>query len=259
MSSLLRSEALSVIDSRRYGSGDNAPRIFGARVLRGDNVGMDRPISLSVPSLAAIRQELDDIVEEVGAPAAPPDPAEIEEAARLQGYNIGYEQGQAAGYAAAEQATAELIARLSGVVAGVHENHQAFFRAAERQVVDLALQIAGKVVERELENMPDLAVNVIRSALEEMDARTAVRVRVNPSDFEVLQRRWHSVVPSGVSAERIELSADDRVQPGGGVIETTHGQVDAQLDTKLAQLGNALWTFVMDTSASAGEEEAFDA
>jgi flagellar biosynthesis/type III secretory pathway protein FliH len=62
------------------------------------------------------------------------------------------------------------------------------------------------------------------------------------------------VVPSGVPAERIELQPDEKVQPGGAVIETTHGQVDAQLDTKLAQLGNALWTFVMDTSSSTNED-----
>ena len=122
-------------------------------------------------------------------------------------------------------------------------------------MVDLALQIAQKVVEREIENMPDLAVNVIRAALEEMDARTAVRVRVSPDDFELLQRRWSQVVPPGVGAERIELVADERVQAGGGVIETTHGQVDAQLATKIEQLGNALWTFVMDVNATSDQED----
>jgi flagellar biosynthesis/type III secretory pathway protein FliH len=97
--------------------------------------------------------------------------------------------------------------------------------------------------------MPDLAVNVIRAALEEMDARTAVRIRVSPDDEELLRRRWVQVVPPGVGADRIELQADERVQSGGAVIETTHGQVDAQLETKLAQLGNALWTFVMDVNS----------
>lgn len=259
MSSLLRHEAVSVIDSRRFGAGIAAPRIFGARLLRGDNVGLERPISLSVPPIAPIRPQVEQLLDEVEAARPPaPDYAAVEEAARLQGYNQGFEQGEAAGLAAAQEATAELLGRLSTLIDGMHESHTTFFRAAERQVVDLALQIAAKVVEREVENMPDLAVNVIRSALEEMDARTALRVRVNPADFELLQRRWQSVVPSSIPADRIELQPDEKVQSGGGVIETTHGQVDAQLDTKLAQLGNALWTFVMDTSATV-DEEALDA
>jgi flagellar biosynthesis/type III secretory pathway protein FliH len=92
-----------------------------------------------------------------------------------------------------------------------------------------------------------------------MDARTAVRVRVHPDDAEVLRRRWNQVVPPGIPSERIELQPDERVQSGGGIIETTHGQVDAQLESKLAQLGNALWTFVMDASSQAQQVEPTDA
>jgi flagellar assembly protein FliH len=209
-------------------------------------------VSRPTPALA------EEAVEEADPAPPPPDFAAIEEAARLQGYQIGYEQGHAEGVAAGEASMAPLIQRMSALLRGIHESHTAFYRAAERQVVDLALPIAQKVVEREVENMPDLAINVIRAALEEMDARTAIRVRVNPDDAELLRRRWSSVVPSGVSAERIELQPDERVQSGGGVIETTHGQVDAQLSTKLEQLGNALWTFVMEADAATTNADSLD-
>jgi flagellar biosynthesis/type III secretory pathway protein FliH len=235
--------------------GSAAPRIFGARLLRGDHVGMERPIPLAVPVASApVEADIEALLEEV-APPPPPDFSALEEAARLQGYDMGREQGYAAGMAAAETAMADSLQRLSVLLGGIHENHTVFYRAAERQVVDLALQIAQKVVEREVENMPDLAVNVIRAALEEMDARTAIRVRVNPDDAELLQRRWAQVVPPGVGPERVELQPDERVQAGGGIVETTHGQVDAQLSTKLEQLGNALWTFVMDVNSAASDEE----
>jgi len=252
MSSLLRSEAVALIDSSAFATSATAPRIFGARVLRGDHIGIERPISLSVPMPQLRSIAPDDLLEEDAEPAPQtlPDVAEVHEAARVQGYDIGFEHGYAAGLAAAEAAIAESLQRLSALVNGVHEYHTTFYRAAERQVVDLALQIAQKVVEREIENMPDLAVNVIRAALEEMDARTAIRVRVNPEDAELLQRRWNQVVPPGIGADRIELQPDERIQTGGGIIETTQGQVDAQLSTKLEQLGNALWTFVMEADAS---------
>jgi flagellar assembly protein FliH len=235
--------------------------VFGARVLRADNVGMRRPVSLSVPSIRSLEGADDLLLEEEAAlpPPPPPDFAEIEEAARLQGYNVGFEQGYAAGMGSAEEVIADSLQRLQSLVSSVHENHTAFFRSAERQVVDLALQIAQKVIEREVENMPDLAVNVIRAALEEMDARTAVRVRVNPDDEELLRRRWLQVVPPGVGPDRVELQVDERVKAGGAVIETTHGEVDAQLDSKLAQLGNALWTFVMDANSAREQQSQLDA
>jgi flagellar assembly protein FliH len=255
MSSLLRGASVAILDHPMAGLGGSAPRIFGARVLRGDHVGLQKPMPLAVPSVAPAFGTDEPLLEVDQAAPQAPSLAEIEEAARVQGYNVGYEEGRAAAAAAAEESMAESVRRLMALAANVQESNTAFFRSAERQVVDLALQIAQKVVEKEVENMPDLAINVIRSALEEMDARTAVRVRVSPDDEELLRRRWSQCVPSGVAADRIELQADEKVQSGGAIIETTQGQVDAQLETKLAQLGNALWTFVMDVSISESDGE----
>src|SRR3989440_12958882 len=96
------------------------------------------------------------------------------------------------------------LQQLAALVSGIHENHASFFRSAERQVVDLSLQLAGKAVEREVENMPDMAINVIRAALEQIHARKAVRAPVNPADDEPLRRRGAQAVPSGIGADRIE-------------------------------------------------------
>jgi flagellar biosynthesis/type III secretory pathway protein FliH len=251
LSSLLRANAISVVDTRPASLDGSIPRIFGGRVLREEHVGLLTPFSLAAPVTRADLGALEDAFAEEAAPAVPPpDFAALEEAARVQGYNVGFEQGQAAGMAVAEQSMTDSVTRLMALASHVHENHAIFFRAAEREVVDLALQIAQKVVEREVENMPDLALSVIRAALEEMDARTAVRVRVSPDDEDLLRRRWSQVVPPGIGADRIELLKDDRVKSGGAVIETTHGEVDAQLESKLAQLGNALWTFVTNVDSS---------
>jgi flagellar assembly protein FliH len=260
LSNLLRGATVAILDNRTAGAGVSMPRVFGSRVLRGDRVGLEKPRPLAAPVPGPTFDD-QDALPEAEAYSAPPtiDLAVVEEAARLQGYNTGFEEGRADGVASAEAALAESVRRLAQIVDNVQESHAAFFRSAERQVVDLALQIAQKVVEREIENIPDLAVNVIRGALEEMDARTAVRVRVSPDDAELLTRRWTQVVPSSVGADRVELQADERVQPGGAIIETTHGQVDAQLESKLAQLGNALWTFVMDVNSAQSDDGVADA
>ena len=231
-----------------------APRVIGSgRVLRGEQVGLNAPVPLAVPALGLPSFDVveDEVDARPGIEQAPPPPdfSALEEAACIRGYNRGHEEGYAAGLAAAEAATAAHIEQLARLANNVLEQHATFYRAAERQVVDLALQIAQRVVEHQVENMPDLAVGVIRAALDEMDARTAVRIRVSPEDEELVRRRWSQVVPPGIDAGRIELQLDQRIQSGGAVIETTQGQVDAQLETKLAQLGNALWTFVTDTTS----------
>jgi flagellar assembly protein FliH len=254
LSSLLRAESVAVLEHRPFGLNAAAPQMIGGhRLLREHQVGIEVARPLLVPVTARAVEAAR--AEQADALASPADFSELEEAARLRGYNEGYERGLMAGHAAAEEHMAESISRLAQLAHSIHENHAGFFRAAERQVVDLALQIAQKVVEREVENMPDMAIGVIRSALEEMDGRTAVRIRVSPDDEELLRRRWAQVVPPGIGPERIELQSDERIKSGGAVIETTQGQVDAQLETKLAQLGNALWTFVMEVNTAKDAEE----
>src|SRR5438270_5970971 len=83
------------------------------RVLRGDHVGMQRPLSLVIPALTTLTSDNPSGTDEAPlSPAAPPpDPGEIEEAARVQGYNAGFEQGHAAGMAAAHESTAQSIQR----------------------------------------------------------------------------------------------------------------------------------------------------
>ena len=173
-------------------------------------------------------------------PPPPPDFSALREEAERLGYSAGYEAGYAAGLAEAEAQMAEAVARLAGLVRNVREDHAGYYRAAERQVIDLALDVAQKVVEREVEDVPDLAVGVIRAALEELDDSSVVRVRVNPEDEEVVRRRWSSLAAPFGGADRVDLLADSRVQAGGAVLETAQGRVDAQLLTKLGQLGKAV-------------------
>src|SRR5919198_4349926 len=147
----MRGGSFAVLETPGLESVSTGARVFGARVLRSDNVGIQRPISLSVPvaAIRAAQEELYAADEDAIVQTPAPDFAEIEEAARLQGYNEGYEQGLAAGIAAAEGQMALVLEQLQMLVANVHESHAGFFRAAERQVVDLAIQIAQKVIERE--------------------------------------------------------------------------------------------------------------
>lgn len=214
------------------------------RVIRGNSVGIPVPLSVRRPDRNAQVEEI--VQEEI----PPPDFTELREAAQQEGYQDGYQQGLAQGLADAEAQMAGSMARLAELAAHAVQDHADFYRGAERQVLDLIVEVAKKVVEREVEHVPDLVVDVVRAALQEMDARTAVRVRVSPDDMELLRRQWANVVPPSIAPDRIELVEDPRVT-AGAVIETTYGLVDAQLDTKLAQLQSALSTFSLGS-----EEEA---
>jgi flagellar biosynthesis/type III secretory pathway protein FliH len=105
----------------------------------------------------------------------------------------------------------------------------------EQQVVRLALAIAEKVVERELKEDPSLVVDVVRSAINEVQDATSVHVRVHPNDYALVEPHWQAMGRNSLG-EPIALVADERVEQGGCLIETAIGHVDGQISTRLSQV-----------------------
>nr|MDQ3806425.1 FliH/SctL family protein [Acidobacteriota bacterium] len=64
-------------------------------------------------------------------------------------------------------------------------------------------------------------------------------VRVNPADLPAVEAHRARLDPAG-RARFLDLVADPRVGPGGCVIESESGTVDAQLQTQLRVLERAL-------------------
>jgi flagellar assembly protein FliH len=101
--------------------------------------------------------------------------------------------------------------------------------------VELALAVAAKVVAREVQTDLTLVVGVVRDTLAELQEATVVRLRVHPDDYDLVAPHWEQLRQQR-GAEQGQLVTDERVQPGGCVVETAVGCVDAQLDTRLAQV-----------------------
>jgi flagellar biosynthesis/type III secretory pathway protein FliH len=78
-------------------------------------------------------------------------------------------------------------------------------------------------------------VNVVRAAIEEIQDATSIHVRVHPDDHLLLKADWGTLGRNALG-EPINLVADDRVQPGGCLIETGLGHIDGQLSTRLSQV-----------------------
>ena len=210
-------------------SGTFQPVVFQAFDGQGTVVTLhdDEPAA----PVAEIVEDIDDLAVEDALPPPPPDFVEIAAEARREGFQLGYEEGLR--HAAAEQA--DTITRISALLQGVASDTEALIRRLESQVVELALAIAEKVIAREARIDPELILNVVRSALSEVNDVSELRIRVNPDDVPLLDNRWQEMLPRSI-AERSELVADELVDRGGVLVESRIGYVDSQLKTRLNQV-----------------------
>jgi type III secretion protein L len=109
----------------------------------------------------------------------------------------------------------------------------------ERDVLRLSVRLAEKIVGREIERDNKTLADIVSTALRHARQHEMLSVRVNPADLPAVQEHRDRLDPAG-RARFLDLIPDPGVRPGGCVIESESGTVNAQLDTQLRVLERAL-------------------
>ena len=112
--------------------------------------------------------------------------------------------------------------------------------SVEAEAVELALRIAEQAIGAALAVDRERVVDVVRGALRRLVERDRVLIFVNPDDLEVVREHTARLVGELGGIEHCEVQAERRVRPGGAIVRTAEGEVDATLETKLARAREVL-------------------
>jgi flagellar assembly protein FliH len=172
------------------------------------------------------------IVPERPAPGSAPTIDAVREQAFEEGFAAGLAQGQSelGGPASALASAAEQLQALRTDAAA----------SVEADAVDLALRIAEQAVGAAIAADPELVVEAVRGALRRLVERDRVLILVNPEDLELVRDHVARLVGELGGIEHCEVQAERRVRPGGAIVRTSEGEVDATLETKLARAREVL-------------------
>ncbi len=169
--------------------------------------------------------------------------------ARETGYREGFEKGSSEGTdqgraQALQEAAAELEQMQRSVqemTTLVVEQHQDVIRQARRDLLSLAVAVARRLVKAEVRrDSIDAARRNLEAALELASLKSKVWIHVNPSDAEGLKRHLGSVAGLFDHQGDVELLADKSIAPGGAVVRTEAGEVDARLGEQMDKLEREL-------------------
>ncbi|MBN2217897.1 MAG: hypothetical protein JW719_11035 [Pirellulales bacterium] len=117
---------------------------------------------------------------------------------------------------------------------------QAWLAHWEKAAVGLAAAIARRVLRRELARHPDVAVDLVREALELAAGSQHVRVMLSPVDHRALGPRIAELAERLGRLGTVEVVADAATSPGGCRVETRFGVIDQQFETQLARIEEEL-------------------
>jgi flagellar assembly protein FliH len=161
----------------------------------------------------------------------------IAQGAREQGFEVGYSEG----IARAEAAVLERLAMAEELVNQVREAREQALASCERDLVELAFQIAEKVIRQRVAADPDATVGVLEHALRKAFVRDGLTVLCNPADLERLSGASERLQTRVGSLTGLSLIGDRRVSPGGVVVRTDAGDIDATIESQLERLRDLLF------------------
>jgi flagellar assembly protein FliH len=169
--------------------------------------------------------------------------AEIEEEARAEfeekrreAEEAGRKAGQEEGYAEGKAEVDRLIERVQVILERSQDLRAEILADTEQQIIDLALLIARKVIKTISESQKTVVLQNVAQALKKVRARGTILIRVNIADLKLTTEHSKTFIQMMEGAKGVQVVEDSSVDPGGCIIETDFGEVDARISSQLAEL-----------------------
>lgn len=173
--------------------------------------------------------------------------AQILEQAKKEGEQIksqATEQGKQAAIQAVEQSVRArtenqvktAIPAVESMVRSLEQERSAWSKQWEQNLLKLAAAIAEKILRREIEKEPSLALMYVREALELATKAHRIEIRLHPSDVESIGKQAASIAKELGKLTEAQVVGDPTVSLGSCKVITEHGVIDQRIESQLSRI-----------------------
>jgi flagellar assembly protein FliH len=174
-----------------------------------------------------------------------------EERARLavqKAYSNGYEEGRKKGRQEGESTAAAEYGkkidaaqqRLASFLKQVEEEKTAIYANADRILLELCCRMVKKILATEPVKEKETILAVLRKALSYIAEREKIVIRVAPGDLETVTGNRDFWTPVTEKLTAVSVEADERIEPGGCIVESNSGITDARLGVQMSELSEII-------------------
>jgi len=131
------------------------------------------------------------------------------------------------------------LAEWNDMLVRMRQHGDALEKNWEENMLRLSVQIARKIIGEELRQHPEAILSIIREVLNSTRIGKHLVLQVNESEAEYVRSKVQALKQFLGSGD-IEVVAASNVEPGGCIIDSELGIIDARLETQLKCLEEAL-------------------
>jgi len=117
----------------------------------------------------------------------------------------------------------ELLENLKSKVLSDHETH----------IMRVIFEIASRIAMHEISIKPESIIDVVRQILVETQSDESLILRIAAQDQKFLDEAKQRLIKENQAFKRVRLEPTDNVEPGGCILETNYGSIDASIKTRV--------------------------
>ena len=136
---------------------------------------------------------------------------------KKKGYDEGYQEG---------------LTKLNEQIIALDNEKKRLRHEMNQLILPLALKAAKKVVAGELQTHPETIVNIVLKALEPVMQNHKITLFINKADKEALEAEKPRIKEKLEQLESLIIKERDDVSPGGCIIETETGIINATIENQ---------------------------
>jgi len=114
----------------------------------------------------------------------------------------------------------------------------------QKKILPLALKAARKIIGEELKLHPDRIVDIVLTSLKPVTQHRKITIYVNRADLDTLEQSRPKIRDLFEHLDNLSIQERSDIEPGGCMIETEAGIINAQLESQWRALETAFESFM---------------
>lgn len=165
---------------------------------------------------------------------------QMQEEAYAQAYDLGREEGVERAYSEFSAAIIEKVKKLDETIVALEGLRIGLVKRNEAALIELVYQIAKKIILDEIERKPEVVAQVINLAVAESGAEQDITIQLAPTDLKFIEDAKDRYKEEWSLPKNTKFEAVEKILPGGCVVATNYGIIDASVEKRLERIWSTL-------------------
>ena len=157
-----------------------------------------------------------------------------------EGYEKGFAQGEKDGIELGEKKAKKITENIENILIEISHLKIRIVKQYEKEILELFFAIAKKVINRQISSDESAVKGTVIKAINLATEKSKIVLRVNPEDFEYIERLRPEFFAEFEELKSITATSDPSITRGGCFLETAYGDVDARVETQLERIYQSL-------------------